>query len=194
MKKILFLAVIFASCTAEKSPKNKLKQKKDIPTVVEVKNKADSVKTAISIDSIEKLIKNFPTLIGFKPSKTCSSLSIKGDFYGDGVEDIAVQIQNDNKNEIVIFNFGKSLNAHILGSGVDKIDSHHLTYTEVFEPIKPGEILWSNYDTDFIRLEDVPEKKKIRLKHHAIFLHLADKCGGAIIYFQNGAFHSLFYM
>jgi len=188
MYRFLILALLLVSC-------NQQEVKKVISTNNEVtstpKDPVEKLgKSVISIDSIKVLLGKFDHLKGLEPATNYPTVSISGDFYGDGIKDIAVLTDNGISLDIVVFNFNKKLQAHIIGTGNDKTKSNFY-FSEIFSAVKPGEILWSNYDKDYIRFEDVPEKDKIKLQYHSLFVHFKDKCGGGFIYWKDGAFHWL---
>jgi len=187
MYKLFILALLVVSCNQEKV-------KKATSTNNEVAPPKDSIekfgKSVISIDSIKILFKKFDYLRGMKPATNYPTISISGDFYGDSINDIAVLAATTNSLEIVVFNFHKTIEAHIIGTGNDKTKSNFY-FSEIFAVVKPEEVLWSNYDKDYIRFEDVPEKNKVKLPYNSLFVHFKDKCGGGFIYWKDGAFHWL---
>ena len=187
MIRLLFLILLFVSC-------NQREVKKRNTTNIETNKLKKPIrnisKSVVSTDSIKVLISKFDYLTGYKQATNYPTSSISGDFYGDGNKDIAVLVYNGLSLEIVIFNFNNKIAAHIIGSGNDKVKSN-LYFSEIFTAVEPNVVLWSNYDTDYIRFEDVQEKDKIKLSHNAIFVHFKDKCGGGFIYWKDGAFHWL---
>ena len=188
MYRLLILALLLVSCIQQGV-------KKVISTNNEVtpppKDSIEKIgESVISIDSIQLLFSKFDDLKEAKPAKNYPTVSISGDFYGDGTTDIAVLAVLNNSMQIVVFNFNKTIEAHIIGTGNDKTKSNFY-FSEIFLAVKPGEILWSNYDKDYIRFEDVPEKDKVKLSYDAIFIHFKDKCGGGFIYWKDGAFRWL---
>jgi hypothetical protein len=188
MYRLLILALLVVSCNQQEVKKPIITNNEVTPTPKDPVEKLG--KSVISIDSLKILINKFDHLKGFKPAINYPTVSILGDFYGDGIKDIAVLTDNGISLDIVVFNFNKKLQAHIIGTGNDKTKSNFY-FSEIFSAVKPGEILWSNYDKDYIRFEDVPEKDKVKLSYDAIFIHFKDKCGGGFIYWKNGAFHWL---
>ena len=187
MYRLLILALLLVSCNQEKVKKATSTTNQTSGSKKTIQKLSESV---VSIDSLKILISKFDHLKGFKPATNYPTVSILGDFYGDGLKDIAVLTDNGISLDIVVFNFNKKLEAHVIGSGNDKLKSNFY-FSEIFSAVKPGEILWSNYDKDYIRFEDVPEKDKVKLSYDAIFIHFKDKCGGGFIYWKDGAFHWL---
>ena len=187
MYRFLILVLLLVSCNQHEVKKATSTNK----AVTTPKNSIEKIgESVISIDSIQLLFSKFDDLKEAKPVTNYPTVSISGDFYGDGTTDIAVLAVLNNSMQIVVFNFNKTIEAHIIGTGNDKTKSNFY-FSEIFSSVKPGEVLWSNYDKDYIRCEDVPEKDKIKLPYHSLFVHFKDKCGGGFIFWKNGSFHWL---
>ncbi len=117
---------------------------------------------------------------------------LQGDFFGDGVEDVAVMVQGaDPSIKIAIINYGPQNSARLLGGTDDPFRIHDYAWAGIFEKVASGEVLWSNYVEDFREWEDVPDDEKVVLSYDAIFLHQEEACGGGFVFWQNDKFHWL---
>ncbi|MEM9986371.1 MAG: SH3 domain-containing protein [Bacteroidota bacterium] len=117
---------------------------------------------------------------------------LRGDFFGDGVEDVAVMVQGaDSSVKIAIINYGPQDSVRLLGGADDPFRIHDYAWAGIFEKVASGKVLWSNYVEDFRELEDVPDDEKVVLSYDAIFLHQEEACGGGFVFWQDGKFHWL---
>ncbi len=120
---------------------------------------------------------------------------LKGDFFGDGISDIAVLLKDKKgTTKIGIINYNETNCVHILGAENDPFKICDYSWVGIFEKVNKGEVLWSNYDDDkgdFVDFKDVPENEKVKLDYNAIYVHASESCGGGFIYWKNGKFNWL---
>ena len=126
-------------------------------------------------------------------NKSKSPYFLKGDFFGDGINDIAVLLKDkEGATKIGIINYNNYQNSLlILGNENDPFKMTDYGWVGVFQKVNKNEVLWSNYEDDFIDYEDVPENKKIRVDYNAIYMHASESCGGGFVYWKNGKFNWL---
>ncbi len=146
----------------------------------------------IVLKELEGKLKKLNEFSQFSIKEDAIPFYIKGDFFGDGVEDIAVLVK-DSKNmvKIGIINYGKSTRVYFLGEKNDPFEIDDYNWVGIFEKVPEGEVLWSNYTDDFREFKEVPEKEKVRLNYDAIFVHQLEACGGGFIFWKNGKFNWL---
>lgn len=146
----------------------------------------------INEHTVSKLIAKFPKLSGYKIHIKNPSFAIKGDFYGDQAEDVAVLLTQKGIVSICILNLGPNYGYHILGTGSDGSElAGNYDWAGIFKTVKKGEVLWSNYVDDFRSLEDVPQNEKVKLQYNAIYVHASEACGGGFIFWKDGKFNWL---
>ena len=96
----------------------------------------------------------------------------------------------EGKTHIIFINKGKTDTFKILGIN-DALKNTDYSWAGIFKKVNNGEVLWSNYEDDFIEFEDVPENKKVRLNYDALFVHAEESCGGGFIFWEDGQFNWL---
>jgi hypothetical protein len=117
---------------------------------------------------------------------------LKGNFFGDSINDIAVVLKDSQgTTKVAIINYGQKTKVHLLGGENDPFNMTDYSWLGIFQKINRGEALWSNYEDDFIDYEDVPESKKVRLNYDALYMHASESCGGGFVYWKNGKFNWL---
>ena len=106
MYRFLILVLLLVSC-------NQHEVKKATSTnnaVTTPKNSIEKIgESVISIDSIQLLFSKFDDLKEAKPATNYPTVCISGDFYGDGMNDVAVLAKSSKSLEIVVFNFNEQL-------------------------------------------------------------------------------------
>lgn len=114
---------------------------------------------------------------------------LRGDFFGDHVNDLVVLLEN-NKNQTMIgfINYGNNTKVYILGTENDPFNMYDYSWVGIFQKVKKGEVLWSNYEDDFVEYKDIPENKKVRLNYNALYLHASESCGGGYVFWKDGKF------
>jgi len=117
---------------------------------------------------------------------------IKGDFFGDGIDDYALLVTDTTgRVKIVFIDKIDSRKIQILGNENDPFKSYNYRWAEIFEKVEKGKVLWSNYIDDFRTLSDVPDNERVYLNYNALYLHAAESCGGGFVYWKDGGFHWL---
>lgn len=156
-----------------------------------IATRIDSNQLAIQkLDELKTLLRQFPELKGYQPYSKHEPYYLEGDFFGDGIQDLAILIQQEDSIKLSVIDFtkdGKSV--HILG--YDGEFESDYSWIGDFEKVEAGEVLWSNYEDDFRSLEDVPEEEKVYLTYSAIFVHAPESCGGGFIFWKDGKFNWL---
>lgn len=138
--------------------------------------------------SINLIIDSISGLEGYKAFTYYKSFVLKGDFYGDGIDDLALLIEKDDKVNLCIINYTDTMSYYVFG---DKDNYDDYGWAGVFEKVNAGETLWSNYIDDFRSLEDVPDNEKVVLDYDAIYAHASESCGGGFIFWKDGKFNWL---
>ncbi|MHC8950384.1 hypothetical protein [Sphingobacterium hungaricum] len=151
----------------------------------------DSNQRAIKkLDEFETFIHEFPELQDYQVYSEHKPYYLEGDFFGDGIQDLAILIQRQDSVKLSVIDFSKNgKTVHILGED-GEFESDY-SWIGDFEKVKAGEVLWSNYEDDFRSLEDVPEEEKVYLTYNAIFVHAPESCGGGFIFWKDGKFNWL---
>ncbi len=146
-----------------------------------------------NLNKIKTKLKSFTEFNGLEINDSKSPYYLKGDFFGDGINDIVVLLKDKEGTKIGFVNYTKNRNSnvYVLGTKNDPFKIYDYNWVGVFEKVLKREILWSNYEDDFIDFEKVPENKKVRLNYDAIFIHASESCGGGFIYWKNGKFNWL---
>lgn len=147
---------------------------------------------SIIYNEITQKLSKFPELSGYTINTNKLPFYLKGDFFGDEINDLVVLV-NDNKGttKIVIINYAKENKVHILGDENDPFNMNDYSWIGVFRKATKGEVLWSNYEGDFVDFKDVPENKKIRLPYSSLYMHASESCGGGFVYWKDGKFNWL---
>lgn len=141
---------------------------------------------------IKQEILNYPELKNLTINDQKAPFYLRGDFFGDKTEDLVVLLKNsDGITLIGIINYGIKTKIYILGGENDPFKISNYGWVDIFDKINPGEVLWSNYEDDYIDFKDVPENKKIRLKYDALYMHASESCGGGFVFWKNGKFNWL---
>jgi hypothetical protein len=117
---------------------------------------------------------------------------LKGDFFGDKKSDIVVLLKNaKEETKIGFINYGQKTKIHILGNQNDPFQMTNYGWIGIFERVNKNEILWSNYEDDFVDFKDVPENKKVKINYNALYMHASESCGGGFVYWKDGKFNWL---
>ena len=149
-------------------------------------------KMTTNIDRITRELMQFNEFENLKINESKSPFYLEGDFYGDGINDIAVLLENKaGATKIGIINYNKNNSLHILGNLNNPSNEADYGWTGIFKKVDKGVVLWSNYEDDFVDFKDVPENKKVKLKYNSLYLHASESCGGGFIYWKNGKFNWL---
>ncbi|WP_439132280.1 SH3 domain-containing protein [Polaribacter sp.] len=147
---------------------------------------------------LEKEILKFEKFQHYKIHLKSSPYFIKGDFFGDGISDYAIKVSKEKDNvEIIILDIGgkntqllKPIENYKLKDNENRIIDE-FGWAEIFEKVKSGTILWSNFTDDFRSLEEVPNSEKVLLNYEAIYVHASESCGGGFIFWKDGIFNWL---
>ena len=118
--------------------------------------------------------------------------ALKGDFFGDGIEDDLFRMIDPNgKVRLMIINHQKN-GSKVYGLGGEKdpfgIEGYGFT---ILNKMPKGTTLWSNYEDDFREFESVPKNEIVKLNYDAIYVHEAEACGGGFIFWKNNKWNWL---
>ena len=145
-----------------------------------------------SIQEIKKEIAKYSEFKNLSLNTDIEPFCLKGDFFGDKKSDIVILLKNsEGETKIGFINNGTKTKVHILGNKNDPFKMNSYSWIGVFEKVNKGEVLWSNYEDDFVDFKDVPENKKVRLTYNALYTHASESCGGGFIYWKDGKFNWL---
>lgn len=149
-----------------------------------------SKETDSVIIALNNIIYNFNELKGYKVFSEVDTFFIKGDFFGDQIEDIAILIELKSNVKLCVINFGQDTLIRIIGNNQkwDFTGMDDFSWAGKFRVAEKGEILWSNYVDDFRRFKEVPESEKVILDYDAIYVHASESCGGGYIFWQDEKF------
>lgn len=127
------------------------------------------------------------------PTKYKDRFYAVGEFMGDPEYDVTLDFAaliklKDGRVSLIIleaFNYVSFPDLHF------PFPDRDLSEIGRFRAARPGETIWSNWDESLgdegrVRFEDLPENKKIKLPHDALFLHVGEGCGGGYVFFQEG--------
>ena len=149
-------------------------------------------KKSKSNNEIALELSKFPELTDYTINTNKSPYYLKGDFFGDKINDLVVLIKDkEETTKIAIINYGKGNKIYILGTENDPFNMNDYSWIGVFQKVNKGEVLWSNYEDDFIDFKDVLESKKVRLKYNSLYMHASESCGGGFVYWKDGKFNWL---
>jgi len=152
------------------------------------------------IEEIETEMKNSPELENYSLFTENQPFVLRGDFYGDEILDWAILIEDQlgiRKLAIINRQAKQNRSVFIFGKADDPFELDDYGWIGVFRRVNPGETLWANWDDSKgeeearRELSDVPENEQVHLVYHAIFVHVAEACGGGFIFWKNGKFHWL---
>lgn len=151
-----------------------------------LKKKSDVIK------EMKRHMAKFPELKNYTVAEKMIPFYLNGDFFGDKVQDVAIMVKDKKgKTKIAIIDYGKKNKLHFIGNNKDSFGDDDYSWVGVFNKVNKGEVLWSNYEDDFVDFKNVPEHKKVRLNYDAMFVHASESCGGGFIYWKNGKFNWL---
>lgn len=144
------------------------------------------------IDRITNEILQFEEFENLRINDSIAPNYLKGDFFNDGIEDVVVFLEdNEGEGKIGFIDYGETSKVHLLGNKNDPFNITNYNWVGIFQKVNKGDVLWSNYEDDFVNYDDVPENKKVRLEYNALFIHASESCGGGFIYWKNETFNWL---
>lgn len=137
------------------------------------------------LTDVQAQMNKYPELKKFKINSELTSIYLKGDFFGDGIQDEVFRISDEKGATILAL-----INHKSKGYEYKKLEDLDYDFG-YFEKVKAGTPLWSNYEEDFRNFEDVPKNEIVYLKHDALYVHQMESCGGGFIFWKNGEFNWL---
>ncbi|MEM6264009.1 MAG: SH3 domain-containing protein [Bacteroidota bacterium] len=146
----------------------------------------------LHVQQLQRKIDRFPLFKGYTIVRDRLQYHIRGDFFGDGTEDLAVLVQDaEQRIKVGFINYGKKDQPLIMGPHNTAFEMNDYDWIGVFESVTRGEVLWSNYVDDFRDFEEVPANEKVTLPYEAMFMHVSEACGGGFVYWKEEKFHWL---
>lgn len=144
------------------------------------------------INQKEKIINNHPALKNYYLATSYDVFAIKGDFFGDGIEDdLFRMIDPKGKVRLMVINHQQN-GSKVYGLGGEKdpfdLEDYNLT---ILRKVPKGIPLWSNYTDDFREFNQVPKNEIVKLNYDAIFIHEAEACGGGFIFWKDNKWNWL---
>ncbi|WP_140621635.1 hypothetical protein [Pontibacter mangrovi] len=114
-----------------------------------------------------------------------------GDFDGDEREDVAFLIINSATDEkgVMILHQNERNSFSVFGAGTEFAEMRNLNWVEVFEKVDAGKSVAPTLideETGDILGDDL--ENAVPLKSDAIFIHVAEACGGGIIYKKDNGY------
>jgi len=144
------------------------------------------------VKELLKELSKFPILKEYTLITKFTPFFIYGDFFNDGIQDIAIKAKSkEGKTHIIFINREAETDTYKILGVNDALKTADYSWAGVFLKVNKGEILWSNYEDDWIEFKNVPENKKVRLNYDAIFLHAEESCGGGFVFWKEGKFNWL---
>lgn len=141
--------------------------------------------------ALTKLMSEFKEFEGYEIYSENENYHIKGDFFGDETEDIAILVNKDEETKIAFIDYGTESKIKFLGIGKDSIGISDYAWAEVFNSVKKLDTLWSNYVDGFRDIHEVPLNEKIVLNYNAIYVHMLEACGGGFIFWKDNKWNWL---
>ena len=144
------------------------------------------------IDEQEKNIGKHSALKDFYLAKDYNVFAIKGDFFGDGIEDDLYRMIDINGNtRLMIINYTQNgSKIYGLGGNKDPFNIEDYSFGQLSK-VPKGTPLWSNYDDDFREFKNVPKNEIVKINHDAIYVHYEESCGGGFIFWKNNKWNWL---
>jgi len=137
-------------------------------------------------------LSKFSELKNYTINKNKTPFYLKGDFFGDKIKDLVVLVKDkEETTKIVIINYAKENKVYILGIENDPFHIIDYSWIGIFKKVKKGEVLWSNYEDDFIDFKDVSESNKVKLTYDSLYMHASESCGGGFVYWKDEKFNWL---
>lgn len=119
--------------------------------------------------------------------------ALKGDFFGDGVADDVLALENDQQQVLLVLINHKpdgTSSLSQLGGEHDPFDIDSYSFGILHKVVK-GVPLWSNYEDDYRNFSDVPANEIVVLDYDALYMHEYDAGGGGFVFWQNNRWHWL---
>ena len=143
------------------------------------------------VDFLANQMKNTKELENYELDIQNDVFSLQGDFFNDGVLDIALLLKDSQQNKHIAFIDYKNNNTSkivFLDAKNTSFDIKNYNWVGYFFKVKKQETLWSNYEEDFRAFEEVPAKERVKLEYDAIYVHAFESCGGGFIFWKDGKF------
>ena len=157
---------------------------------LEISDDAEETAYFSAADSIQNILNAYPEFEEWKVFDEYESFYLKGDFYGDGFEDLAVLVQGSSGVSIGIVNSGNETTVDFI-DGRDSLYVDEFGWAGVFKTTEPYDTLYSNYEGDWRSLADVPLNEIVILPYNAIYAHAAESCGGGFIFWKDNQWNWL---
>lgn len=139
-------------------------------------------------EALNAILTDHTALKEYQVCTRFKNYALSGDFYGDGVEDLALLIEKKGQVHLGIINYHDSATTYLFGENGEYDD---YGWAGVFKRVPAGDTLWSNYEDDFRSFDEVPENEKVVLPYDAILAHALESCGGGFIFWKDGQFNWL---
>lgn len=198
MKSLIYVltTILMISCTRKEEKdtnKNADSTITETKTIVNNQVKTISPERIKLIDEINTKIRQFPELDNFTLDTDKETFFLEGDFYGDRIDDIALLLKDKSEVRLCILNYGEKNKIEFIGDLFANKPQKPAEYgwAGVFKKIDAGEVLWSNFEDDFRKFENIPENEKVILDYDAILVHQTESCGGGFIFWKDGKFNWL---
>lgn len=123
---------------------------------------------------------------------------LRGNFDNDLIEDVAILIKEYKKDEaktgiIIGSPNNEEVEPVIFGAGQEAFEMDDFSWLGIFEKVDKESTIepnWNEETDDFYHEGDViPEDEIVKLQTDAIFLHVAEACGGGFIYWKDGKYN-----
>ncbi len=162
------------------------------------KYECDGTEAEVAKKYLNKILTNDNLQDKYSLSCHIAPYFLIGNFNNDQIEDVAIFIKENKKENPktgIIIGSPSALNIKpiIFGAGNKYFDLDDCNDIGIFEKVDKGETLvpnWNEEINDFYYEDDIiPEEKMIKLIYDAIFIHVAEACGGGFIYWKNDKYN-----
>ncbi|WP_291724046.1 hypothetical protein [Bernardetia sp.] len=146
------------------------------------------------VSLLTEQMKNEIDIEKYKINVQNSVFCLQGDFFGDGISDRVLLLEDLEKNKRIAFLNHKENNTSeviFLENKNTSFDMKSYNWVGEFLKVESQETLWSNYEDGFRAFEEVPKKERVKLEYDAIYVHALESCGGGFIFWKDGKFHWL---
>ncbi|MCC8018213.1 MAG: hypothetical protein LIO85_00320 [Rikenellaceae bacterium] len=148
------------------------------------------------IENIAAILAQYPELADYVPHVPDYGdgvFHVSGNFFGERDDDIAVLVRtvDTGRVRLLFINKGNHYGRMFVFFEEDNPGGDDYYWVGEMRAVPAGEPLWSNYTDDFRAFEDVPEDEIVYLPYDAVYVHVAEACGGGFVYWDDGVFRWL---
>ncbi|MCD8173534.1 MAG: hypothetical protein LUD76_08790 [Alistipes sp.] len=148
------------------------------------------------VENIVSILGQFPELedyVPHVPDYGDGVFHVSGNFFGERDDDLAVLVRTKDTGRVrlLFINKGNRYGRMFVFFEENNPGGDDYYWVGEMRAVPAGEPLWSNYTDDFRAFEDVPEDEIVIMPYDAVYVHVAEACGGGFIYWDDGVFRWL---